>query len=94
MEDGDDDAGGLNFDEEVDAEDEQYIEAAEQYEAQYNFRYEEPGAAQIITYPRKVWAPTNPLTNPSFWYCYCEWHPDKAHTSECFRFLPSVHGRY
>lgn len=27
---------------------------ADEYEARYNFRFEEPGAAQIITYPRKV----------------------------------------
>ncbi|KAL4445294.1 hypothetical protein ABPG77_011119 [Micractinium sp. CCAP 211/92] len=35
-------------------EDEQELERAEQWEHAYNFRFEEPGAAAIITYPRNV----------------------------------------
>lgn len=41
-------------DEEVDAEDEEAVEAAEQFEMRYNFRFEDPEGAQLITYPRKV----------------------------------------
>lgn len=37
-----------------DFEDEAAVEAAEAYEAQYNFRFEEPTGAQLITYPRQV----------------------------------------
>ncbi|GAB4820679.1 hypothetical protein N2152v2_007725 [Parachlorella kessleri] len=47
--------GGPDFDfEEADREDEQYLEQAEEYEHRYNFRYEEPGGAEIVTYPRKL----------------------------------------
>jgi protein KRI1 len=37
-----------------DGEDEAALLAADAFEAQYNFRYEEPGGAQIATYPRQV----------------------------------------
>ncbi|KAK9809843.1 hypothetical protein WJX72_000250 [[Myrmecia] bisecta] len=35
-------------------EDEAYLEHADQFEAEYNFRYEEPGSAQVVSYPRHV----------------------------------------
>ena len=35
-------------------EDEAYLERAEQYEHGYNFRFEEPGGAQITTHPRQI----------------------------------------
>ncbi|PSC75398.1 KRI1-like protein [Micractinium conductrix] len=52
---GDDDDDMHAGDELVDdAEDEQFVEQAEQFEHAYNFRFEEPGAAAIITYPRNM----------------------------------------
>ncbi|GMH32717.1 hypothetical protein BSKO_00551 [Bryopsis sp. KO-2023] len=32
--------------------DEEFLEKADTYEATYNYRFEEPGSAQIVTYPR------------------------------------------
>lgn len=41
-------------DEEDDAEDEEALEAADRFEAAYNFRFEEPGGIAIATHPRMV----------------------------------------
>lgn len=35
-------------------EDEAYLEQADRFEANYNFRFEEPGGAQIVGHPRRV----------------------------------------
>ncbi|CAL8460534.1 g63 [Coccomyxa elongata] len=35
-------------------EDEEYLEQAEKFEARYNHRFEEPGAGNVITYPRDL----------------------------------------
>ena len=37
-----------------DEEDEAHLEAADAYEARYNFRFEEPGGGEIVTYGRAV----------------------------------------
>eukprot|EP00775_Hariotina_reticulata_P002953 gene2953-3238_t len=50
--DGDDDgAGGAAPD---DDEDEEFLENVDRFEAAYNFRFEEPGAAAIQSYPRVI----------------------------------------
>ena len=55
--DGDGAAGGWGGGGVDDDEDRVYLERADRYEADYNFRYEEPGGAAIVTYPRQVrWA--------------------------------------
>ncbi|KAG7672609.1 hypothetical protein Ndes2526B_g08865 [Nannochloris sp. 'desiccata'] len=43
--------GGGDVDDE---EDEAAFEAAQAFEAHYNFRYEEPGSGQLITHPRQI----------------------------------------
>ncbi|KAK9908790.1 hypothetical protein WJX75_002962 [Coccomyxa subellipsoidea] len=35
-------------------EDEEYLQQAERFEARYNHRFEEPGAGNVITYPRNL----------------------------------------
>ena len=47
-------AGGGDID---DDEDEAFVEQAEHFEHAYNFRFEEPGAARIVTHPRNVRRP-------------------------------------
>jgi protein KRI1 len=37
-----------------DEEDEAAFEAAQAFEAHYNFRYEEPGSGQLVTHPRQI----------------------------------------
>ena len=37
-----------------DGEDERYLEAADAFESRYNFRFEEPNAARIESYPRVI----------------------------------------
>lgn len=46
--------GGRGGPEDEPDEDEEAYEAAENFEANYNFRFEEPGGAEIVTYPRTV----------------------------------------
>ena len=36
------------------SEDEEFEDRAEEFETQYNFRFEEPGAAEIISHPRQI----------------------------------------
>jgi protein KRI1 len=43
--------GGGDIDDE---EDEAAFEAAQAFEANYNFRYEEPGSGQLVTHPRQI----------------------------------------
>jgi len=43
--------GGGDVDDE---EDEAAFQAAQAFEAQYNFRYEEPGSGQLVTHPRQI----------------------------------------
>ena len=38
----------------VDEEDEERSQEIDKYEAEYNFRYEEPGGTSITQYPRQV----------------------------------------
>jgi protein KRI1 len=49
--DGGDKIGGGDVDDE---EDEAAFEAAQAFEAHYNFRYEEPGSGQLVTHPRQI----------------------------------------
>jgi protein KRI1 len=49
--DGEDKNREFNVDDE---EDEAAFEAAQAFEANYNFRYEEPGSGQLITHPRQI----------------------------------------
>ncbi|EGD76766.1 hypothetical protein PTSG_12680 [Salpingoeca rosetta] len=53
--DGGEDDDTINyFDPEVDNEDDEHVERTEEYERQYNFRFEEPGATEIKSYPRVI----------------------------------------
>ncbi len=46
--------GGRGGPEDEPDEDEEAYAAAENFEANYNFRFEEPGGAEIVTYPRTI----------------------------------------
>jgi protein KRI1 len=49
-----DENGGNGSDAEDVEEDEAALEAAEAYEAEYNFRFEEPGGTSLVTHPRQL----------------------------------------
>ena len=51
---GDDEGGGPGGVDLHDSEDEAEIEAQENFEAGYNFRYEEPGGTRLQTHPRRL----------------------------------------
>ena len=55
MRESDDDDDHFMDDGDVDEEeDEQAMDAAEAFEANYNFRFEEPGGTEIVTHPREI----------------------------------------
>ena len=45
-------ADGLYGLDEEEEEDEEEVERQEQFEAEYNFRFQEPGGASIVSHPR------------------------------------------